>query len=140
MDLLRSTLPEHPDEELAERARRPFLRDAALEALAHGREQNSGAAKALARWFRQARRLGSRDRPVVSEAVYGMIRYEHLLIRAGARSPEDLHEYWCRMMAGDRFDSLQGTTPEADLSTALSIPFMLAQQWLASLGTVEAAQ
>ena len=137
MDLLRSTLPEDGDEELAERARRPFLRDAALEALAHGREQKSGAAKALARWFRQARRLGSRDRPVVSEAVYGMIRYEHLLIRAGARSPEDLHEYWCRLVSGDRFDDLVGTTPEEDLSTALSIPFLLAQQWLTQWGQEE---
>ena len=103
MDLLRSTLPEHPDEDHGSERVVPFPAGCGIEALAHGREQNSGAAKALARWFRQARRLGSRDRPVVSEAVYGMIRYEHLLIRAGARSPEDLHEYWCRMMTGDRF-------------------------------------
>jgi 16S rRNA (cytosine967-C5)-methyltransferase len=140
VDLLRAALPVEVDPVLSEAARKPFLRDAALEALAHGRENIPGSGTALARWFRQARRLGSRDRPIVSEAVYGMIRHEHLLIRAGARSPEDLHATWCRLMAGDRFESVESTSPAEDLATALSLPYLLAREWLDILGPEEAAE
>jgi 16S rRNA (cytosine967-C5)-methyltransferase len=140
IDLLRAALPTELDPDLARSARKPFLRDAALEALAHGRENIPGAGKALARWFRQARRLGSRDRPIVSEGVYGMIRHEHLLIRAGARSPEELHEAWCRMMEGDRFEQIESSSPAEDLATAMSIPFLLAQEWLEYLGEEEVVE
>ncbi len=61
-DLLRSTLPE-PQPVLAERLRSGFLVDAALGALAAGRRDRRAAGKAIARWFRQERRLGAKDRP-----------------------------------------------------------------------------
>ena len=140
VDLLRAALPVTADPVLSEAATKPFLRDAALEALAHGREHIPGSGKALGRWFRQARRLGSRDRPIVSEAVYGMIRHEHLLIRAGARSAEELHATWCRLMAGDRFPDVESTSPAEDLATAMSLPYLLAREWLEFLGPEEASE
>ena len=139
LDLLRCALPSEPNPELSDAARRPFLRDAALEALAHGRANVRGAGKALGRWFRQARRLGSRDRPIVMEAVYGIIRHEHLLVRAGARSPEDLHEYWARLNEGDVFASIEPSTPAEDYATALSLDYFVAREWLEHLGETEAS-
>jgi 16S rRNA (cytosine967-C5)-methyltransferase len=139
-DLLRCALPMDPDPELAEAARRPFLRTAALEGLAHARENYHSAGKALGRWFRQTRRLGSRDRPVVSEAVYGLIRHEHLLIRAGARTPEELHEAWCSLRGGERFENVEPSTPAEDYATALSLDYLVAREWLEVLGEEEAAQ
>ena len=138
LDLLRCALPQDENPDLATMARRPFLRNAALEAFAHGRANIRGAGKALGRWFRQARRLGSRDRPIVMEAVYGMIRHEHIFVRAGARSPEELHEYWARMIEGDRFDSIVPSTPAEDYATALSLDYFVAKEWLTVLGEEEA--
>ncbi len=139
-DLLRCALPAEPDPELAARARRPFLRDAALEALAAARAEPRRATPVLARWFRKARRLGSRDRKVVAEAVYGVIRHEHLLLRAGARAPEELHEGWCRLVEGWRLPELPAASPAEDLATALSLPWPLAREWVDRLGVEEAAR
>ena len=133
-ELLRCCLPEEPDAELAVRARRPFLQDAALQALAHAREQPRMAGPRMKTWFRKTRKLGSKDRPVVQEALLGMVRHEALFIRAGARSAEDLHELWCRMLEGDRFETVEPSTPGEDYATALTLGYPIALGWLERLG------
>ncbi len=138
-DLLRAALPAEPDPALATAAERPRLREAALEALAAARSDHRRAASVLSRWFRKTRWLGSRDRPVVSAAVFGIIRHEHLLLRAGARSAEDLHAGWCRLAAGDRFAEIAALSPAEDLATALTLPYPVAAEWLTALGAQGAA-
>jgi len=137
--LLHCCLPEVADPELAVRARRPFLRDAALQALAHAREVPRMAGPRMKTWFRKTRKLGSKDRPVVQEALLGMVRHEALLIQAGARGPEDLHDLWCRLVEGDRFDEVEPTTPAEDFATALTLGYPIALEWLDALGEEEAA-
>jgi 16S rRNA (cytosine967-C5)-methyltransferase len=137
-DLLRSALPRAPDEELAARADRPFLRDAAVAALAVARAEPTRAGAVLAGWFRQARRLGARDRPVVTEAVHGIIRHEHFLGRAGFLDDAARYQGWRQLVGGERFAGLGGETPERDFATALSLPVEVATEWLARLGPAEA--
>ena len=128
-DLLRSTLPD-PQPALAERLRSGFLVDAALGALAAGRRERRAAGKAIARWFRQDRRLGAKDRPVAAEATYAAIRYEHLLVRAGARNDRDLVEGVRRLFEGDRLEALSSLSPAEDYATALGLDYAIAREWL----------
>jgi 16S rRNA (cytosine967-C5)-methyltransferase len=128
-DLLRCTLPD-PQPALAERLRSGFLVDAALAALSAGRRERRAAGKAIARWFRQDRRLGAKDRPVAAEATYAAIRYEHLLVRAGARNDRDLVEGVRRLFEGDRLDALPALSPAEDYATALSLDYAIAREWL----------
>jgi 16S rRNA (cytosine967-C5)-methyltransferase len=128
-DLLRCTLPD-PQPALAERLRSGFLVDAALGALGAGRRERRAAGKAIARWFRQDRRLGAKDRPIVAEATYAAIRYEHLLVRAGARNDRELVEGVRRLYEGDRLDALPTLSPAEDYASALSVDYALAREWL----------
>ena len=137
-DLLRCALPE-PDAELAAFSRRPFIRTAALEALKAARKRPSHATPALAHFFRTTRRLGSRDRRTVQEAVYGVIRHQGILLRAGLHTDEDLLEGWARLMEGETFPELAPGRPAEDLASALSVGYRLAAGWLERLGDVEAA-
>jgi 16S rRNA (cytosine967-C5)-methyltransferase len=140
MDLLRCALPLPADPAYLERLRRPFLRDAALQALEVARSAPSYAVPALSRWFRQTRSLGSKDRPVVVDAVYGIIRHESLLLEAGAQSDRELFEGWCRILAGDLFPELgPGEETESDYATALSLPRTIAGEWLRRWGPEQAA-
>jgi len=137
-DLLRCALPA-PDPVLAQRAGRPFLVDHARQALAHARAKPSHAAPRVARWFREQRRLGSKDRPAVQALVYGVARHESLLRRAGANDDEALISGMITILQGHRFDELEATEPDRDFATALSLPVELAGEWLAALGPTEAA-
>ncbi len=139
VDLLRCALPAEPQPELAEAITRPKLRDGATQALAAARKQPRYAAGVLAKWFRKARWLGSKERPVVQEAVYGVIRHEHLLTRAGAHTDPDRIDAWGRLVGGDRFAAVSNTEPAEDFSTALSIGYQTAAAWLEHLGPAEAA-
>lgn len=139
VDLLRCALPTEPDERLATVASKPFLRDAALEALGVARKKPAWATPALARFFRRARRLGSRDRRLVQDAVLGVIRHESFLLRAGLRGDEALLEGWGRLVAGDRFDDLAPGRPAEDYAAALSVGYRIARDWLELLGPDEAA-
>ena len=140
VDLLRCALPAEPDPDFARRAGKPFLRAAAVEALGAAREDPAWATPVLARWFRKARRLGSRDRKLVQAAVYGVIRHEHLLTRSGARDLDALVEGWLALCAGDRFEHIEASTPAEDYATALSLGFNIAREWLERLGPAEAAK
>jgi 16S rRNA (cytosine967-C5)-methyltransferase len=138
-DLLRCTLPD-PQPALAERLRSGFLVDAALGALAAGRRDRRAAGKAIARWFRQDRRLGAKDRPVAAEATYAAIRYENLLVRAGARNDRDLVEGVRRLHEGDRLDALPSLSPAEDYASALSLDHAIAREWLDVHGEDGAAE
>ena len=139
IDLLRSALPLHTNPDLAAAARRPWIVGQANTGLKEARRAPNYATPNLARWFRKNRSLGSRDRPVVSEIIHGIIRHEALLLRAGARSPEELVARWADMTEGDRFESLERTSPGEDLATALNVPGPVATEWLATLGPEGAA-
>ena len=121
-DLLRCALPNDPNPALAEAVGRPFIADHVLQALKAAREQPSHATPNLARWLRQTRRLGSRDRRSVSEAVHGIIRHEAFLLRAGARSDADLTRMWTELIGGERFTHMETASPAEDLSSALALP------------------
>lgn len=137
-DLLRCALPA-PDEALAERARKPFVQDHARQCLAHLREQPSHAAPRASQWFRRNRRLGSKDRPAVQALVYGLVRHEALLARAGAGSDAEALALLPRLFAGETFPELGSEGAEDDLACALSLPRRITDPWLAELGAEEAA-
>ncbi len=141
MDLLRAALPP-PDPDLAAAARRPFIADHAVQALAAGRARPAAAAGALATWFRQTRRLGSRDRRRVSALVHHVIRHEAFLARAsGTTDPDDarLVAILADLLDGERYPTLSSVGPAADLAVALSVAEPRAAAWLDELGAPEAA-
>ena len=138
-DLLRSALPTHNDPALAEAARRPWIVDQAKSGLAEARRAPQYATLNLSRWFRKNRKLGSRDRPIVSDIVHGVIRHEAFLLRSGARSVDDLIAMWAAMIEGDHFLSVEAASPAEDLATALNVPGPVASEWLDALGVEGAA-
>ena len=75
IDLLRSALPLQTNADLAAAARRPWIVGQANTGLKEARRAPNYATPNLARWFRKNRSLGSRDRPVVSEIIHGIIRH-----------------------------------------------------------------
>jgi hypothetical protein len=99
-DLLRCALPA-PSPEAAAALGRPFLRDAVCAALAAARVEPRWATPALAAHFRADRRLGSKDRKRVQDAVYGVIRSEALLRRAGFGAGQAEVEGWAALLGGD---------------------------------------
>lgn len=143
IDLLRAAIPISLDPDLADAARRPWIMNQINTGMSEARRAPHYATPNLARWFRKNRSLGSRDRRVVSEAIHGVIRHEALLLRAGARTPDELVLRWADMMEGDRFDHLEATTPTEDFATALNVPGPIAQEWLSTLnpdGSADFAQ
>lgn len=144
LDLLRCALPAVADPELAAAARRPFLADHAVQALAAGRARPHAAAAAMSTWFRQTRRLGSRDRHRVAELAYGVVRHEALLRRvlsAAGQAPTDaaLVAAWARLVEADRFPELLSEGEALDYATALSLPQAIADEWRQRLGPEQAA-
>lgn len=139
VDLLRAALPRQPDPDLAQAALRPRIAHAALDALAAARARPSHATPILSRYFRENRGLGSKERPVASEAVYGVIRHEALLDRAGASDDEGRLRLWARLMEGERFEDLPSQGDVPDLATALGLPEAVAGEWLEGLGLEGAA-
>ena len=138
-DLLRSALPRELDPNLLEVVKRPWIVEQVKAGLKEARRAPSYATPNLARWFRKNRSLGSRDRPVVAALVHGVIRHEALLLRAGARSPEDLTLMVAALLAGDRLESLAAVSPAEDFATALNVPGSIANEWLERLGVDDAA-
>lgn len=138
-DLLRAAMPSVPRGDLAQAARRPWIVDQVNAGIKEARRAPTYATPNLARWFRKNRSLGSRDRRVVGEIIHGVIRHEALLLRAGARSPDDLVRLWADMNDGDRFEHLPATTPAEDYATALNVPGPIATEWLDRLGPEQAA-
>jgi 16S rRNA (cytosine967-C5)-methyltransferase len=139
-DLLRCALPTESDSDRSETAARPFIADHILQGLAAARATPSHATPNLARWLRQTRRLGSRDRRIVGDAVLGVIRHEAFLLRAGARSDIELIAMWTAMIGGERFEHVQPASPAEDFSSALALPLPVAAEWLDRLGPDGAAR
>lgn len=140
VDLLRCALPGLSSERLAlDRATHPFITSAAEEALSAARATPHRAGGTLSRWFRQARRLGSRDRRLVAAMVYDVIRHEGLLTRAGASDDAARLARWPALVRGDNLLHLPPSTPEADYATALSLPEPIASEWLSRHGPAGAA-
>lgn len=110
-----------------------------MDALGEARASPDYATPILARRFRQERRLGSRERPVVAEAVYGVIRHEALLSRAGADTDEARVRRWATLACGERFAELPSRGSLRDYADALSLPEEIAGEWLERLGEVGAA-
>ena len=133
VDLLRAGLPD-PDPALAEALARPWRVRAAVEALGAARAAPAYATPTLARWFREARKLGSHDRIAVGEAVYGVIRQGALLEKAGAVDDAARVEAFAALLAGDRLAGLISEGPDADLAAALSLPVAIVAEWRAALG------
>ena len=136
LDLLRCALPDPDPTGILDR---PFLQEAAARALDAAREQPYSAGAALSRWFRQDRRLGGKTRRKVSEAVYGIIRHEAILRRAGADTDAELVDGFSAVLSGDRLTQLDSEGPVADYATALSLPQSIAGEWLDRLGEDDAA-
>lgn len=140
VDLLRCALPGLSTDRLAlDRATRPFITTAAAEALAAARAAPHRAGGTLSRWFRQARRLGSRDRRLVSAMVYDVIRHEGILTRAGASDDAARLARWPELVCGDQLLQLPPTCPADDYAAALSLPPPIASEWLSRHGPAGAA-
>src|SRR6185369_8213323 len=58
----------------------------------------------LARGFREARELHSRERRFVGEAVYGLIRWRRRLAFLSDGSPPEMYRVWVETELGDRKD------------------------------------
>ena len=138
-DLLRCALPREPDLALSENAQRPWIVNQCLQGLTEARKDPAFATPNLARWFRKNRSLGSKDRRIVSEMIHGIIRHEAFLLRAGARSHEDLAQLWTQIVAGERFENMEPASPSEDFATALNVPGLAAEEWLQRLGRDAAA-
>ena len=135
-DLLRCALPEPDPSGILDR---PFLTEAAAAALDKAREQPDAAGAALSRWFRKNRRLGSKTRRLVSEAVYGISRQEGILRRTGAVTDAELIAGYNALLGGDRLTSLASEGAVKDYATALALPEDIAAEWLGALGDSGAA-
>lgn len=74
------------------RVHRPFIQGFAQQALQCATQNRAYAGPNLSKWFRVQRKLGSRDRRIVSEIVYALIRFEHWFratnVLTGPLSPE----------------------------------------------------
>jgi 16S rRNA (cytosine967-C5)-methyltransferase len=138
-DLLRCALPPSPEPQLVEALGRVFLREAIIEGIGSARKQPNAAAAALADWVRNARRLGSHDRPLVVDSINHHIRQEAFLLRAGAWDLPAQLDALARVLGGDRFEAIESASPAEDFSTALNVGYPLARAWLAELGPEEAA-
>ena len=137
-DLLRCALPA-PHPERVAGVRKPFRWHTILDGLGVARKNPAYAGPTLSRWFREQRKIGSRDRKVIQAAIYNIIRHELLFLRAGARTDAELLEMLCRVMEGDRLPEVQGTSPVEDYATALSLGYRIASEWMEVLGPEEAA-
>lgn len=139
-DLLRSALPEDVDAVFQAAVQRSWIVNQAKAGLAEARRSPEYATVNLARWFRKNRSLGSRDRRVVAELIHGVVRHEAILLRAGARSAEELIMGAADLFSGERFEGLSSNTPSEDLATALNVPGAVANEWLSVLGERSAAE
>jgi len=138
-DLLRSALPIELDDTLKAAIERSWIVAQAKAGLKEARRAPAYATTNLSRWFRRNRSLGSKDRPIVGALVHGVIRHEAILLRSGARSPEELIVGVAALFAGDRLTDLEPVSEAEDLATALNVPAAVANEWLSRLGPDDAA-
>ena len=139
MDWLRCALPP-PNVEKANALERFFMRTQLREGLEVAWANPLYAGRELQKWFRKNRKLGSRDRKTIAEAVYGIIRHEKFLLQAGYSNPEEWIDGWRKILEGERFPDLSERNPAEDFSTALSLPVEIAKEWMEALPPDECAK
>ncbi len=107
-----------------ERIVRPFIQGFSSEAVQCATTDRAFAGPNLSKWFRAQRKLGSRDRRIVSEVVYILIRFERWFVANGLLS-ESLHP---ESDLTNVFAWMNDPTPlqQFDLATHLSIPDWMA--------------
>ena len=116
-------------QQTADRAIRPFISGHVHEVLHTAAADPCYAGPVMARWFRNTRKLGSRDRKIVAELAYTFIRYEEWFIRTGLldgpiHEQSDLHPAIQWLHAPSELEVTQ-----FNLQTHLSIPQSLADEW-----------
>jgi len=127
-DWLHAFLPT-PNPELAQHLTRTFIKKHVLQALQQGLNHPEYATLKLAKYFRQTRALGSKDRRRAADISYGIIRSEGFLRRCGATEPQEWVEFYHLLMKGE---APKGSmiSPAADYAAALSLPEKIATEWL----------
>ena len=125
VDWLRCALPLHPKED--SHYDRPFVQKHIIAALKVAIAEPQYATPNLSKYFRETRALGSKDRRRVQNAVYGLIRHQHLIMRAGLWEEEQWPVVWREICSGYRFEELSESTPQEDYATALSLPIKLSE-------------
>lgn len=120
MDWLRCALPQTSKE--TTRLRHPFVVKHVIQALSIALEQPSYATPNLSNYFRTQRSLGSKDRRRVQDAVYGLIRHQALITRAGYWKPKTWAEIWASICEGEKFADTVAQSPKLDFACALSLP------------------
>ena len=117
-------------QQTAERAIRPFISGHVHEALHIASTDPNYAGPILARWFRNNRKLGSRDRKIVAELAYTLIRYEDWFLQTGLLdAPIHEHSDLQTVLNWLHAPSVISIT-QFDLQTHLSIPASMADEWL----------
>ncbi|MAA78004.1 MAG: hypothetical protein CL916_01995 [Deltaproteobacteria bacterium] len=120
MDWLRCALPRTIKD--TTRLRHPFVIKHITQALSIALEHPSYATLNLSNYFRTQRSLGSKDRRRVQDAVYGLIRHQGLITRAGYWNSHDWAEIWASICEGERFEDISAQSPKQDFACALSLP------------------
>ena len=108
-----------------DRIQRPFIHGFSNEAVRCATTDPPFAGPNLSNWFRAQRKLGSRDRRIVSEVVYTLVRFERWFVATGLLN-ESLHS---ESDLTNVFAWMHDPIPlqQFDLATHLSIP-----DWMAS--------
>ncbi|MEC7985461.1 MAG: RsmB/NOP family class I SAM-dependent RNA methyltransferase [Myxococcota bacterium] len=127
IDWLRAALPSSIESDPFHQ--RPFFQEQLTLAFQHALASPLFAAPRLAQWFRKNRKLGSKDRRRVSDAVYGLIKHEQILRKANRWGPLHWAKAWIDICAGHRFPNIESTTPAEDFSVALSLPKEITEEW-----------
>lgn len=138
MDWLRSALPQTTKD--TNRLRHPFVVKHIIQALSTALKDPPYATPNLSNYFRTQRSLGSKDRRRVQDAVYGLIRHQGIITRAGFWNPDDWASTWASICEGERFDSLSGKNPREDFSCALSLPLSISNLFFDALDEQKCAQ
>lgn len=120
IDWLRCALPVKQAD--TKRLRHPFVQKYIQKALSCALENPRFATPALSHFFRSERSLGSKDRKRVQQAVYGLIRHQGILSRAGLWNIDSWAEAWATICEGERFPDLSSQGASIDFSCALSLP------------------
>ena len=102
------------------RVPRPFIQGFSTEAIQCATESPAYAGPNLSKWFRTQRKLGSRDRRIVSEIVYTLIRFEDWFVQAKLLT-EPLHTD-SDLQNVFEWMHTPSITPQFDLATHLSVP------------------
>ena len=110
-----------------ERTLRPFIQGFATEGIQVATKDKAFAGPNLSKWFRAQRKLGSRDRKIVSEIVYALIRFEQWfvdmdLISEPLHPESDLTSVFDWMHQPVEFNQL-------GLASHLSIPTWMAEEF-----------